>query len=146
DERVALLEVDGLLELVGGEVETAGVEAGQGGGGGDAVAGEGGEVAVRDRRAEGGPVDDQLERVAQAVAVAARGGGGEPEQGARPRGVEGAELAEDAAVVLGGGVVALVVDHEADVAAGGDLLQPLLVERADGTDDDARVRRGAELA
>ena len=50
------------------------------------------------------------------LAVAARRRRGEAEQRARQGGVEDAELAQHAQVVVGGGVVALVVDDEADVA------------------------------
>src|SRR5262249_29848838 len=50
-----------------------------------------------------------------------------------------AERAQDAEVVVGGRVVALVVDDEAEVASGEELGEPLLVQRAQRRDEHLRI-------
>ena len=99
------------------------------------------EVAVVDHLGQRARVDDLLEHLVEALAVAARGGRGEAEQRAVEAGLEDAELAQDAQVVVGRGVVALVVDDEPHVAAAQHAREPLLVQRADRADEHLRLRR-----
>ena len=142
-EGVTLLDVDGLGELLLAEVDAAAGEAREVGVRRDAEAAQGAEEAVADHLRERARVDDLLEDVVEALAVAARGRRREAEERAGPRGVERAELPQDAEVVLGGGVVALVVDDEAEIAAGDDAREALFVQRSDRGDEDVRALRRA---
>ena len=128
---VALLDVDGLFQLRLGEVEPARRHRRQIRCRCNAIAAQGHEPASGDQLRQPAEVDDALEHVAKRNAVGALGRRRETQQGSLPILAEAAELAQHAAVVLGDGVVALVVEHQADVAAADDAQQALLVQRTD---------------
>jgi hypothetical protein len=127
---VALLDVDRLGQLLDHEVQPAPAQRGQVGRGGDPVAAHGDQVVVRDHLREAPAVDDLLEHPLEGHAVGPRGGGGEPEQGPLPLRVERPQRAQDALVVVRHGVVALVVDHQAQAPTAQQPLQTRVVERA----------------
>ena len=130
-ERVALLDVDRLGELLLVEVEPRGRELAQIRRRRDAVTAQRREEAVVDELGQRARVDDLLEDLVEPLAVAARRRRREAEQRAREGGLEDAELAQDAQVVIGRRVVALVVDDEPHVAPAQDVREALLVQRAD---------------
>ena len=72
DQRVALLYVDGLGQLLLVEVEARRRELAQVGRGRDAVAAQRRQEAVLDQLGQGARVDDLLEDLLQSLAVAAR--------------------------------------------------------------------------
>ncbi len=143
DEGVALLDVDGFGQLVLAKVAATAREPGEIGGRRDAKTAERREVTILDHLRQRARRHDALEDLVEAFAVAARGGRGEADQRAAPAFVERAERAKDAEVVGGGGVVALVVDHQAEVATGQHPREARLVERADRGDQDLRFGRRA---
>lgn len=128
DERVALLDVHRLREVVFGEVLGARREASEVGGRRDAKAPKLREVTVVDELWKRPRVDDSLEDRIEALAVGSQRRRGEAEERAVIVGVEDPELAQDAEVVVGRRVMALVVDDEADVAPGDETREPLLVQ------------------
>ena len=146
DQGVALLDVDRFGQLLLVVVEAPARKLAQVGGGGDAVATQRSQEAVLDQLGQRARVDDLLEDVVEPLAVAARRRRREAEQRAREGGVEHAELPQDAQVVLGRRVVALVIDDEPHVAAPQDARQPLLVQRANRAHEHLRLSRRPERA
>ena len=104
------------------------------------------QVAIVDQLGQGARVDDLLEHLVEPLSVAACGGGSEAEQRPVEGGLEHAQLSQDAQVVLGRRVVALVIDDEPHVAAPQDARQPLLVQRADRAHEHLRLSRRPERA
>jgi hypothetical protein len=145
-EGIALLDVHGLRQLFFGEVEAFAGEPRQVRVRGDAIAAEPHQVTLLDEVGQRARIGDLLEHPVEPLPVAALRGGGEAEERAIPARREGAQAAQHAEVVLGRRVVALVVDHEAEIAALEQPLQALLVERADRSNDHLRLGGGPTLA
>ena len=125
-----------LVEVEAVQAETAGVRSRRRR---DAEAAQRREEAVLDQLGQRARVDDALEDRVEALAVAARRRGGEAEQRACASRLERAELAQHAQVVVGGRVVALVVDDESHVPSAQHACQALLVQRADRADQHPGV-------
>jgi transmembrane protein DUF3556 len=138
-ERVALFDVDRLGQPLFVEVEAPARDARQVFAGRDPKAPQARQVAVFDHLGQRARVNDALEDGVEALAVAALGGGGEAEQRAGPVGLEGADLPQNAQVVVGRGVVALVVDDQADVAARHHPAEAPFVQRPDRAHQHLRV-------
>ena len=146
DQGVALLDVDRFGQLLLVVVEARGRQLAEIRRRRDPEAAQGRQVAIVDQLGQGARVDDLLEHLVEPLSVAARGGGREAEQRAVEGGLEHAQLPQDAQVVLGRRVVALVIDDEPHVAAPQDARQPLLVQRADRAHEHLRLSRRPERA